>query len=267
MARVCLALSPHLDDAAFSCGGLLNRLVGEGWRVVMATVFTASVRGPRGFALRCQTDKGIPAGVDYMALRRREDAACGRALGVEVRWLGLPEAPHRGYDCPEALFAGSRPDDEIWRGVVEAIDPLLAELQPALLLAPQGLGHHVDHLQLVHGLVNSAPASTVPTAWYRDTPYALRNPAAEPAPTLPRGLVEGGVALGEAQLAAKLAGCGCYASQLGFQFGGVDAMAEQLRAFARREGQRCGAVGSGAEVLVYAEGSEVLSAAFGSPWV
>ncbi len=74
-----LFLSPHLDDVAFSCGGTLLRLTDDPrWRVALCTIFTASVPDPQGFALRCQTDKGIPAEVDYMALRRAEDAALRR---------------------------------------------------------------------------------------------------------------------------------------------------------------------------------------------
>ena len=59
-----LALSPHLDDAAFSAGGTLVRLAAGGWQVVMATVFTASVADPQGFALACQLDKGLSAEVE-----------------------------------------------------------------------------------------------------------------------------------------------------------------------------------------------------------
>ena len=59
---LALALSPHLDDAAFSCGGTLAALAAEGWEVAVATLFTASVEAPTGFALACQTDKGLPAG-------------------------------------------------------------------------------------------------------------------------------------------------------------------------------------------------------------
>jgi hypothetical protein len=98
---IALALSPHLDDAAFSCGGTLARLAEAGWRVVVATLFTRSVPDPTGFALACQLDKGLGPEVDYMALRRAEDRDAMRALGAEARWLDLPEAPHRRY--------GSRP--------------------------------------------------------------------------------------------------------------------------------------------------------------
>ncbi len=74
-----LALSPHLDDAVFSAGGLLASLAAQGWRVVMATTFTQSVPDPKGFALACQLDKGLGPEVDYMALRRDEDRAAAAA--------------------------------------------------------------------------------------------------------------------------------------------------------------------------------------------
>ena len=54
-----LFLSPHLDDVAFSCGALFDALAARGWDAHLVTVFTRSVPGPRGFALECQTSKGI----------------------------------------------------------------------------------------------------------------------------------------------------------------------------------------------------------------
>ena len=92
-----LVLSPHLDDAAFSCGGTVAQLADAGWRSVMVTAFTATVLPATGFALACQLDKGLGPEVDYMALRREEDRAAAVILGVaDLRWLDLPEAPHRG---------------------------------------------------------------------------------------------------------------------------------------------------------------------------
>ena len=85
-----LAISPHLDDAVFSAGGTLAHLATAGWRVVMATVFTASVPEPKGFALACQLDKGLSPEVDYMGLRRDEDLTAADELGVEA--VHLPDA-------------------------------------------------------------------------------------------------------------------------------------------------------------------------------
>ena len=246
-----LALSPHLDDAAFSCGGTLAGLARRGWRVTMATVFTASVAGPTGFALACQLDKGLGPEVDYLAIRRDEDSGAARALGVEPEWLGLPEAPHRGYESAPSLFAGVREGDEIGPEVGEAIDRLVARLRPDLILAPQGVGNHVDHLQVV-AAIRDRPGLLGRTAWYRDLPYAAKFPEAGAAPGLPAGLVEAPFPLGAADLRAKLAGSACYATQLGFQFGGVGAMGRMLADFAGAEGRRLG-VGGPAEVFLVAD--------------
>ena len=114
-----LILSPHLDDAVFSCGGLMAQLVDSGWCTVMATAFTATVLPVTGFPLACQLDKGLSAEVDYMALRREEDRRAASVLGVQdVRWLDLPEAPHRGYGSAPELFGEIRATmmfGRIWR--------------------------------------------------------------------------------------------------------------------------------------------------------
>ena len=167
-----LALSPHLDDAAFSCGGTLARLAAAGWHVVVATVFTASVAQPRGFALACQLDKGLGPEVDYMALRRDEDAAAMRALGAAPLWLPFREAPHRGYDSAAALFAGVLPRDGIVEELAPAIAGLVDERRPDLVLAPQCIGGHADHLQVVRALDRAGIAA--PVLWWRDFPYTVR---------------------------------------------------------------------------------------------
>lgn len=231
MSRVALALSPHLDDAVFSCGGLLALLTDRGWRVVMATAFTRSIHPAAGFALACQLDKGLPADLDYMALRRAEDAAAARVLGVETRWLDLPEAPHRGYDSAGALFGPPRADDTIAADLAPMIDHLLEELRPDLVLAPQGLGRHIDHRRLIEALPDTTNHLTL--AFWRDSPYAIRDPAAHPFDGV--GGREGRVAIA-AGLERKLESACCYRSQLGFQFGGPTGAAEALRAFALAEG-------------------------------
>ena len=118
-----LAVSPHLDDAAFSVGATLARLSDAGHDVTVVTVFTASVPSPTGFALACQTDKGLGPDVDYMDVRRAEDAAAQAVLQTAWEHLPFREAPHRGYASAAALFAGVRPADVVWQDVHEALQP------------------------------------------------------------------------------------------------------------------------------------------------
>lgn len=188
-----LAVSPHLDDAVFSVGAWLATQDD----VVVATVFTASVPDPQGFALACQTDKGIAADVDYMALRRAEDARACAQLGARAVHLGLPEAPHRGYGSAAALFAGVRPGDA--PPVGELLAAWLARAD--VVLGPAGVGGHADHLLVRDALPSGAQL-------WLDQPYGLRH-AVEDGDPLPAGDAD-----------AKARACAAYGSQLGFQLGG-----------------------------------------------
>lgn len=239
MSRHALCISPHLDDAAFSCAGTLARLAQAGWRVTVCTVFTASVSNPTGFALACQTDKGIAPELDYMALRRAEDRQWSHVVNVEVAHWPLVEAPHRGYDSAAALFAERLPGETMWHTVAAYLDMVIAQEPPALVFAPQGLGQHVDHLQVIRAVMAAHP---VPVAWYRDTPYAIRQPDAQPSPLLPPDLQEIGVPI-DATLALKIVGSCAYTTQLPFQWGGADQVAPKLRAFHRAEATRLGSLG------------------------
>jgi LmbE family N-acetylglucosaminyl deacetylase len=241
-----LALSPHLDDAAFSCGGTLAQLARGGWRVVMVTLLTASVPDPTGFALACQLDKGLGPEVDYMALRRDEDRAAADALRVNPPvHVALREAPHRGYASAPELFAETRPDDSLADDLAPVLARLMEEAVPDLLLAPQGVGGHVDHVQLVRALTALSPAC--PVLWWRDFPYTVRHPdPKEPFRDSFAGLPTLAVRLSPEEAAAKHAACAAYASQIGFQFGGPGGLAERLDAEGAREHFRlAGAVPEG----------------------
>ncbi len=231
MSPAALFISPHLDDVVFSCGGTLAALADRDWRTVMATAFTATVLPATGFALACQLDKGLPPEIDYMQLRREEDRDAAAILGVaDLRWLDLPEAPHRGYGSAPELFAEIQADDEIWRPLAAGLEALIAELRPAQIFAPQGLGSHVDHRQTIRAV--QAAAGNVPVAWYRDTPYAIRNPSATPFVSEP----DAGVLPIPDTLSRKIQAACAYRSQIGFQFGGPQATAAALGAFTAREG-------------------------------
>lgn len=233
-----LAISPHLDDAVFSAGGLLARLSGAGWRVIVATVFTASVPDPQGFALACQLDKGLGADIDYMALRRDEDAAACACLGAEPLWLPFAEAPHRGYDSAAALFDGLQPQDGIVVRLSAALRDLVESRRPDMILAPQAVGAHVDHVAVVLAVIDCCKS----VRWWTDYPYGAR-PSVRPSPLETRFSHFGGEKIGLApeELQAKLDAVTAYGSQLGFQFGGIEAARAQIAQTGRVESYLVGA--------------------------
>ena len=216
--KVLLAVSPHLDDAVFSAGATLWAAAQEGWRVVVATVFTGNVARPTGFALACQLDKGLGPEVDYMALRRAEDRDACTILGAEPRHLPLLEAPHRGYHDAAALFGAVRDDDRIGSIVAARLAQLIDEVRPDLILGPQGIGGHVDHLIVRDAL--AAVATTTLQLW-EDWPYLDRCGAGDRREAWTRPLSP---EARKAKLRASLA----YRSQLGFQFNGSDGLEKAL---------------------------------------
>jgi len=242
MSQKLVFLSPHLDDAVFSCGGLMAGLAREGHELHVVTCFTQSVPNPQGFALACQLDKGLSAEVDYMALRREEDRQACAILGATPHWLDLAEAPHRGYDSAPALFEGLQPQDRILPELNVRVQKIISELQPDMVLSPLGIGHHVDHLvvgQAVLQLQQTFPY--VPYLFWYDEPYfskhskevkaevQIREPRWDSLFMLQTSVDH--IPLGidiEQEMDQKVAACAAYHSQVGFQFGGEEAIAPTL---------------------------------------
>ena len=222
MTRRLLAVSPHLDDAAFSAGGTLGAYARDGWAVTVLTCFTGNVESPTGFALACQLDKGLSAEVDYMALRRAEDRDACAAIGAEAIHLPFLEAPHRGYQDAPALFGARRADDNAAAALAPALAHALEVVRPDLVLGPLAIGDHVDH-HVVRDALKAVDAGRDLLLW-EDWPYSDRPDVRRPAdPTLC-------ITLDDDLRAQRTAMCAAYGSQIGFQFGSPARMAERLAA-------------------------------------
>lgn len=236
--NTALFLSPQIDDAVLSCGGTMARLARQGYRVVLATCFTASVPRPNASAQERQAEYGMPPEQDYMAVRRQEDHAAAAMLGV-ARVVHFPhrDAVHRGYDHRDALYGDLLPSDDADRRLWADLQRLFGEERPALVFAPQGLGGHVDHRQTIRAL--QGLRVPVPVAWYREATILLQRGDAQPAreaPALPWTLaVEVTSTLGQ-----RLAAAASYASQTGYRFGGEARLYETLQYLAEAEGRRTG---------------------------
>ncbi|MGB3777252.1 MAG: PIG-L family deacetylase [Tunicatimonas sp.] len=243
-------LSPHLDDAVFSVGGLMAVLADEGHEVHVVTCFTRSVPHPAGFALDCQLDKGLSAEVDYMQLRREEDARACDLLNAQPHWLNLPEAPHRGYHSAAALFGNFAEGDMVQSELQEQLENVVAMIEPDLILSPQGIGSHVDHRQVRRAVVRlqEQSSNTLFLRWY-DEPYLARHPEQYPKQVIDAGgtgwavlhelATHPGSAVVKIDVEAfadrKIAACAAYATQVGFQFGGAAAIRAGLAKRGRLE--------------------------------
>lgn len=163
-----VCVSPHPDDAALSCGGLLAARRARQPRVV--TVFAAPAppyEEMTPYAQELFHSWGSRS--DPMAHRRQEDACALEVLGCEGEWWETPDAIYRhpAYDSAARIF-GSPAEEP---AVEQELQGRLALLSAEVLLFPLAIGHHVDH-QLLFRIGWRLAEAGRRVAFYEDLPYA-----------------------------------------------------------------------------------------------
>ena len=230
-------LSAHLDDAVYSCGGLIHRQIRSGGSCTVLTVFAGDPSPGKlsDFAEALHERWGLSN--TTVAARRVEDlAACSR-LGAGAIHFDLPEAIYRRdeaghpmYPSEEAIFGAVQPGD---RRTIHDLSNALREvgLAGSQVYVPLALGGHVDHLILRA----AAEALGSPLWFYRDLPYAMS--VAEPS--LQQG-APGGVEsiqpLDAEDLGAWAEAAASYQSQISTFWDDADAMGDAFAAYLSREG-------------------------------
>ena len=120
-----LIISPHLDDAVFSCANLLLENPGA----VVVTVF-AGIPAKRNDVPDWDRSCGFTSTRQAMLARRREDRLALRLLGAEPHWLGFLDFQYREQASPGEIPL--------------ALLHVLQRYRPARVAVPLGL-HHLDH--------------------------------------------------------------------------------------------------------------------------
>ena len=268
-------LSPHLDDAVLSCGGLLHQQ--RELQPLVITLFAGvpDYRVLSPFAAGQHRRWGEPA--DPTGERRAEDAAALALLGAACEHWDYLDCIYRRdpasgeflYASEEALWgevAGADSDlaDELAARVSETLagqDPTGEQSRPEskgeiasrkrplalsqddrteamtkVLYAPLAVGQHVDH-QLVLRIALRLRRMGWRVQFYEDYPYA------EDERKLTQALYRWSSPprptlqlLAEEDVAARIAAIRCYTSQLANLFGGEAAVAARVRAYARAVG-------------------------------
>ncbi len=226
-----VVLSPHLDDAVLSCGALIADASRCGVEVVVLTVFNGRPIPPisgaaRGLHARC----GLADDQAVDEREREDDRALG-LVGAKTKRLGLLEALYRNrgdgtpsYHAVAEIFeAGVESEQEALVVVDKAIGDAIATIRPDVVLAPLGVGGHIDHL-LVSTAARRLPCAVLN---YEDVPYVLSRHrqvgAAEPGLhwCTPHGW------------SAKISAIECYASQLPVLWPEPRSWQDELMAYAR----------------------------------
>lgn len=173
-----LFISPHFDDVALSCGGIVA-LEAEHGEARIVTVFAGEPHDAlSAFAAFQHRRWGVTDAVDE---RRREDIlACSR-LGAAYQWLAYLDAIYRGdqYQSDEDLFGEVKPGDATVAAAIQAeLLALVAQLRPKRVYLPLGVGGHVDH-RLITSVGGLIKRTGVTVRYYEDFPYAATPGAIE----------------------------------------------------------------------------------------
>jgi LmbE family N-acetylglucosaminyl deacetylase len=189
-----LVLSPHLDDAVLSCGALLSHACGR-VPVTVVTLFTECAPPPHTLSARQYLRQiGVADAERLYQARRAEDRTVLEGMRVEWLHAGLTDAlfrrkPERAHGEPWPLerllpelthlyptYRLHISSGHVAPGDAETLERILGIVRvlsaqgPGLLLAPLGIGGHVDHV-LVR---TAAELSGQRAVYYNDFPYRQR---------------------------------------------------------------------------------------------
>jgi LmbE family N-acetylglucosaminyl deacetylase len=230
-------LSPHPDDVALSCGGLLWEQAEAGDQPQVWTICAGDPPpGPVSdfaAALQSRWETGPIASQQ----RRQEDIQSCRLLRSAYRHFPLPDCIYRRddkdhiflYTSEESLFG---PLDEREAGLVERLTAELAGALPkgAQLVCPLSVGGHVDHR-----LTRLAAERLGEACWYyADFPYIL-NDSDQLARFTQTVWGETWFPISAAGMQAWEAAVAAHRSQISTFWPDLAALQAALRAYARQE--------------------------------
>lgn len=191
----CVFVSPHLDDAIFSAGGLILELAGK-TSVTVATLFTKA-----GFPPYTQSAKmhlkhsgySAASAEDLVSIRKQEDIRVCESIGINYKHLEFTDAmwrrkantgfigkllknifPEINHLYPFYRFnviSGklAKGDSGTADGIKNSLLAFLGEIGQAVVFCPVGAGNHVDHI-----ITRDVCAEIFPQAiFWTDFPYYI----------------------------------------------------------------------------------------------
>jgi len=194
-------LSPHFDDAVFSCGGLLWEQVQAGDTVQIWTV-CAGEPLPGAFSQFAQLHHlRWESGEQAVAQRKLEDHLACRRVGAAGSYLPVPDCIYRragedyfrkklGRVAARRTPPPGGPDEHLYTSLEAIMGPLRPEEEPLVgqvsqelartlpgssqVVCPLTLGGHADH-RLTRQAAEALSASRSPLWYYADFPYVLES--------------------------------------------------------------------------------------------
>ncbi|MFW5714617.1 MAG: PIG-L deacetylase family protein [Brevefilum sp.] len=169
-------LSPHYDDVALSCGGLVWDLAHKGHQVEIWTLMGGFPPDENysDFAQQNHLAWGM-SGEAAIRMRRAEDHTACQILGAQHRHFDWPDAIYRRETSTgkpliknnQELF-GKAPEETLVKAIQAMLENNIG--RDTMIVFPLGLGNHIDHI----AVSRAEEAHEGAKFYYADYPYILK---------------------------------------------------------------------------------------------
>ncbi len=227
-------ISPHLDDAVLSAGGLIHEQTQAGDSVEIWTFMCGlpPTNELSPFAKSIHDVWKLTTAEEVVRVRRAEDINAAKILGAKAVHFDFLDCIYRRGKNGEWLYTGismdPHPEDVDYPSQIA--ESISSHLKPDDKVVCQlAIGSHVDHVLVRH----ATELTGRPLIYDADIPYHFNFPT-EMAPKT-AGMKQTVHAVSEAGLKSWQDGIAAYASQMSMLFESPVAMKEKIRNY-RSEG-------------------------------
>lgn len=223
-------LSPHLDDAVLSAGGLIFEQIQAGRPVEIWTLMCGFPKASEltEFARSMHRNWETGTAAETVRARRVEDQNAAALLGAKAVHFDFLDCIYRRGRTGQALYT------DIYAPLHEEEADLPAQVAQTIvarlhsedvLVCQLAIGAHVDHVVVR----KAAELLNRPRLYIADIPYLLKNPLELGRETV--GMKESVQEVSESGLEAWIGAIEAYPSQLSSLFNSPDSMREGLEAY------------------------------------
>jgi LmbE family N-acetylglucosaminyl deacetylase len=174
-------ISPHLDDAVLSCGGIINNLTRKGQTVEIWTVFAGDPPDNHFSPFALSLHNRWQLTTDTVRQRRNEDINACKLLNTGYRHFDFPDCVYRTIDQNQPLV---EKEEDLFQNTPGSQKNILIQItqqisnfikKDDILISPLAIGGHIDHHIVKDALKK---IKNIDKYYYQDYPYQLNEPQA-----------------------------------------------------------------------------------------
>jgi LmbE family N-acetylglucosaminyl deacetylase len=223
-------ISPHLDDAIYSAGGLIYEQVQAGTPVEIWTIMSKIPERVKlsSYAKAIHQRWVTNSAEESFQVRRAENEKASAILGAQNRYLGFVDSIYRTGEGGHPLYTSSflrirEEEKDLPRQIAETVSKYL--YPDDKLICPLALGGHVDHIivRKAVGQLGLKPFYMADIPYLLDAPYSLW--------TTKIGMKKSVYAISKIGLQVWLKAINAYSSQLEMEFKTTEQMEKSMTAY------------------------------------